>query len=270
MNSTLETAVATALEFSPQTATYSVLGVRVHALQIPGVVAQMLRWIDLRSPGRYIAVTGMHGVSIARRDPAFREILRSAGLVVADGMPLVWLGRRAGFHMPRRVYGPELMLAFCEASAPLSLRHFFYGGAPGVPEQLAETLATHFPGLQIASSFSPPYRPLTPPEEEKIVAHINNSHPDVLWVGLSTPKQEQWMHAFCDRLNVPVLVGVGAAFDIHTRRVSQAPFWMRENGLEWLFRFSQEPRRLWRRTFINGSQFAFYVLLERLRLKRFE
>ncbi len=248
---------------------FRVLGVRVDALQIPGVVAQMEHWIEERGGGRYIAVTGMHGVVEAQHDSTFKNVLNAADLVVPDGMPLVWLGRLQGQSLPRRVYGPELMLAFCQASAPRGYRHFFFGGAPGVPEQLAEVLQERFPELQVVGTYSPPFRSLTPQEDEEIIQVIRNAAPDIVWVGLSTPKQEQWMYEHRERLSVPVLIGVGAAFDFHTGRVKQAPLWMREHGLEWLFRLIQEPRRLWRRYIIHGAKFCYWVALELLGLKKF-
>ena len=250
--------------------TFSVLGVHVNAVQIPAAIAQMERWIEARDATTYVAVTGMHGVSVSRREPAFRAVLNGAGMVVPDGMPLVWIGRLRGFSLRRRVYGPELMLEFCRATAARGLRHYFYGGAPGVADTLAARMAERFPGLIVAGTCSPPFRPLTPEEDAAIVAHINESNADIVWVGLSTPKQERWMHQHRTQLHVPVLVGVGAAFDMHAGRLKQAPPWMRENGLEWLYRLVQEPRRLWHRYIVLGSQFVFAASLELTGLKRFD
>ncbi len=248
---------------------FQVLGVRVDAVRIPDVIAQMEQWIAERSGTRYITVTGMHGVTEAQHDPQSKRILNAADLVVPDGMPLVWLGRLRGHRLKRRVYGPELMLAFCEKTARKGYRHFFYGGAPGVAQQLASTLARRFPGLLVAGTYSPPFRPLSDQEEQEFAERIHFLAPDVLWVGLSTPKQERWMYEHRDRLKVPVMVGVGAAFDINSGRLRQAPRWMREHGLEWLFRLLQEPRRLWRRYVIYGSRFVWWVSLELLGLKKF-
>ena len=249
---------------------FRVLGVIVDAVQIPAAIDRMCQWIEERRGSRYVAVTGMHGVSESRRDPTFRSILNSAGMVVPDGMPLVWIGRLRGFGLRRRVYGPELMLEFCRATSDRGLRHFFYGGAPGVADALAQRMTERFPGLVVAGTWCPPFRPLTPEEDADVVARINESNADVVWVGLSTPKQERWMHQHRDVLHVPVMVGVGAAFDMHTGRVKQAPVWMREHGLEWFFRLVQEPRRLWHRYIVLGSQFAFNASLELAGLKRFD
>ena len=250
--------------------TFRVLGVSVNAVQIPDAITWMRQRIEQRQDTSYVAVTGMHGVSESRRDSAFRGVLNSAGLVVPDGMPLVWIGRLRGFGLRRRVYGPELMLEFCRATADLGLRHFFYGGAPGVADALAQRMVERFPGLVVAGTWCPPFRPLSPEEDADVVARINESNADVVWVGLSTPKQERWMHQHRGVLHVPVLVGVGAAFDMHTGRVKQAPVWMREHGLEWFYRLVQEPRRLWHRYIVLGSQFAFNASLELAGLKRFD
>jgi N-acetylglucosaminyldiphosphoundecaprenol N-acetyl-beta-D-mannosaminyltransferase len=248
---------------------FRVLGVRVDAMQIPDVIAQMEEWIACRDAGRYIAVTGMHSVMEAQHDMQFSGVLNAADLVVPDGFPLVWLGRRQGFaDLRRRVYGPELMSEFCRTTAGKGYRHFFYGGAPGVAEELATRFAAQFPGLVIAGTLCPPFRALSLEEDDEVAARVNNSTADVVWVGLGAPKQESWMFEHHKRLNAPVLVGVGAAFDFHTGRVAQAPRWMRENGLEWLFRLVREPRRLWRRYLLQGSEFVGLLLLEFVGLKK--
>jgi N-acetylglucosaminyldiphosphoundecaprenol N-acetyl-beta-D-mannosaminyltransferase len=175
-----------------------------------------------------------------------------------------------GLGDARRYCGPELMPSVCERTASRGVRHFFFGGAPDVPVKLAETLQNRFPGLNIVGTYSPPFRAMTHDEDEEVIEVINAAAPDVLWVGLNTPKQEKWMHAHRDRLRVSVLVGVGAAFDINSGMKRQAPIWMREHGLEWLFRLIQEPRRLWRRYILYGSKFIFYVALELIGLRKTE
>jgi N-acetylglucosaminyldiphosphoundecaprenol N-acetyl-beta-D-mannosaminyltransferase len=247
-----------------------ILGVQIRAVQIADVIARMEEWIHDRGGCHSIAATSMHGIVEAQRDPAFKEALNSTDLVVPDGMPLVWLGRRAGFDLPRRVYGPDLMLAFCEQTAGRGYRHFFYGGEPGVPERLAESLKQRFPAMEVCGTFSPPFRPLDPEEDREIGEMICRATPDVLWVALGTPKQERWMRDHKGKLNVPVLVSVGAAFDIHSGRRSQAPAWMREHGLECLFRLLQEPRRLWRRYLVGGVRFGVYLALDCLKLRCFD
>lgn len=240
---------------------YRVLGVRVDGVQIPDAIRILESWIRERGPARYVAVTGMHGVSEAREKQKFREVLDAADLVVADGMPLVWLGRFQGhMQMKRRVYGPELMETFCRETGS-KYRHFFYGGAPGVADHLAQVEHERH-GIQIAGTYCPPFRPLTEEEESEVQGLVAATKPDVLWVGLSTPKQEQWMFAHRHTLHVPVMLGVGAAFDLNTGRLTQAPKWMRENGLEWLFRLGAEPKRLWQRYIVNGSKFVWAVGIE--------
>jgi N-acetylglucosaminyldiphosphoundecaprenol N-acetyl-beta-D-mannosaminyltransferase len=248
---------------------YRVLDVRVDAVQIPDAVQILESWIQERSqeheqgPARYVAVTGMHGVSVSREDAEFGNILGHASLVVADGMPLVWLGRLQGFkQMRRRVYGPELMETFCRDTGS-KYRHFFYGGAPGVADALAQAERDRH-GIQIAGTYCPPFRPLTEKEEAEVQSLVEESRADVLWVGLSTPKQEKWMYEHRNTLRVAVMLGVGAAFDLNTGRLKQAPAWMRENGLEWLFRLCAEPRRLWQRYVVNGSKFLWAVCVEHL------
>jgi N-acetylglucosaminyldiphosphoundecaprenol N-acetyl-beta-D-mannosaminyltransferase len=249
---------------------FQVLGVSVDAVRIDDVCAILEQWIRQRRRCHFVAVTGMHGVMEAQQDPSFRAVLNSADLVVPDGMPLVWLGRLRGLELRRRVYGPELMLAVCQQTTARGWRHFLLGGEPGVPDRLAAALKRMFPGLQIVGTYSPPFRPLTEGEDKELIAAINRTSPDVVWVGLSTPKQERWMFQHRDRLNAAVLLGVGAAFDIHSGSKRQAPKWMREGGFEWLFRLFQEPRRLWRRYLIYGPRFVFFAALELFGLWKFQ
>jgi N-acetylglucosaminyldiphosphoundecaprenol N-acetyl-beta-D-mannosaminyltransferase len=169
-----------------------------------------------------------------------------------------------GFRHVERVYGPDLMLAVCEHSAKRGYRHFFYGGAPGVTEKLAVQLRSRFPGLQVAGTYSPPFRPLTPEEDREVVERINSSQPDIVWVGIGAPKQERWMAEHVGRLCAPVLIGVGAAFDFHGGLKKQAPRWMQKSGLEWSFRLMSEPRRLWRRYLVNNPFFLWLIFLQAL------
>jgi N-acetylglucosaminyldiphosphoundecaprenol N-acetyl-beta-D-mannosaminyltransferase len=205
----------------------------------------------------------------SQRDEALQRIHNAAGLVTPDGMPLVWLSHLKGFPHVERVYGPDLMLSLCEHSIERKYRHFFYGGAQGVPEQLAANLKKTFPGLSVAGAFSPPFRPLTPKEDAQIVQMITRVNPDIVWIGLSTPKQERWMAAHVGKLAGPVLIGVGAAFDFHTGRKKQAPRWMQRSGLEWFFRLMSEPRRLWKRYLINNPAFVVLILSQALRIRKY-
>ena len=233
-------------------------------MQIPYVISRIERWIRSDSRGHYVAVTSMHGVAESQDDREYRRALESADLVVPDGMPLVWLGRWHRHPLKRRVYGPELMESFCRETGS-TYRHFFYGGGPGTAERLAESLQRRY-GTLVAGTFCPPFRPLTGEEQRNVTALIAAASPDVLWVGLSTPKQEKWMSQNRETLSVPVMLGVGAAFDFNCGRTRQAPSWMREHGLEWLFRLSTEPKRLWRRYLVTIPKAAGLVLLELLGL----
>ncbi len=240
---------------------FEVLGVRVHAVQMSAALAQLCSWLDdPRAIGRYVAVTGMHGVAESRQNEHFRLVLKTADLVVPDGMPLVWLGRIRGFPLRRRVCGADLMDCFCRVSGP-AYRHFFYGGAPGVAESLARALHEKH-GIVIAGTYTPPFRALTNAEEQELASIVEAASPDVFWVGLSTPKQENWIYEHRHQLNVPVMVGVGAAFDMNSGRTRRAPGWMRNYGLEWLHRLLSEPRRLWKRYLFTIPKAMWFVGLE--------
>jgi len=239
----------------------NVLGVGVSAITIADALAQIDAWIAT-GVHRYVCVTGVHGVMESQRDAALRDIHNRAGLVTPDGMPLVWLSWLRGHRSVERVYGPDLMLACCRASVSKGYRHYLYGGAEGVPERLAARLRERFAGLQIVGTCSPPFHELSEAEEQTMIDRITLAKPDIVWVGLSTPKQERWMARFVGRLPVPVLIGVGAAFDMHAGLKKQAPRWMQRIGLEWLFRLATEPRRLWRRYLINNPWFVWCLLLQ--------
>ena len=236
-----------------------VLGVNVSAIDMSDALAAFEQWIADRSR-TYVCVTGVHGVMESQRDSELTEIHNASGLTTPDGMPMVWCGRFAGARNMTRVYGPDLMLEVCRRGASEGWKMFFYGAAPGVPEILADRLAARHPGLGVVGTFSPPYRDLTAEEQREIAVQINDAAPDVVWVGLSTPKQERWMSQFRPLLDAPVLVGVGAAFDIHAGNLPQAPRWMQSSGLEWAYRLGREPRRLWRRYLSNNPRFVWSIL----------
>jgi N-acetylglucosaminyldiphosphoundecaprenol N-acetyl-beta-D-mannosaminyltransferase len=213
--------------------------------------ARTLDWIDatVAAAGRgYVAVAAVHTVMACQEDHALRAAVLRASLVVPDGQPLVWAMNLLGHKLSHRVYGPDLMAHACERGAQTGQRMFLYGGRnQGALVQLALNLRRRYPGLQIVGGFSPPFRELSEEEQLAIAAEINRSRPDVVWVGIGVPKQEKWMATMRHRLDAPVLVGVGAAFDFHAGLVPQAPDWMQNVGLEWAYRLAQEPRRLWRR-----------------------
>jgi N-acetylglucosaminyldiphosphoundecaprenol N-acetyl-beta-D-mannosaminyltransferase len=250
-----------------QLPSFQVLGVRVHAVQMSDAVKQLRSWIDgPQGITRYVSVMAMHVIAESRQNDHFRLILNTADLVVPDGMPFVWLGRLHGFPLRRRVCGAELMASFCRATGT-TYRHFLFGGTPGVAERLAQALYEKY-GIVIAGTYTPPFRVLTDAEEEELATLVDEASPDVFWVGLSSPKQEKWMYEHRHKLRVPVMLGVGAAFDMNSGNLPRAPEWMRENGLEWLFRLGSEPRRLWRRYLITIPKAMWFVCMELLQLPK--
>jgi N-acetylglucosaminyldiphosphoundecaprenol N-acetyl-beta-D-mannosaminyltransferase len=246
----------------------NVLGVGVSAINVALALENVEDWITRRNC-HYICVTGVHGVMECQRDARLRQIHNEAGLVTPDGMPLVWLSRLQGFKHVDRVYGPDLMQAVCQQSLEKRWRHYFYGGGPGLAEKLIERLKLRFQGIDIAGSYAPPFRPMTPEEDKAAIDRINTSGADIVWIGLSTPKQEYWMADHLGKISAPVMLGVGAAFDFLSGSKLQAPRWIQRSGFEWLFRLVNEPKRLWRRYLRNYPQFVVLVLLQFLRLKRY-
>lgn len=247
----------------------NILGVNISAITLDDAAATVDTWIKTRTQ-HYICITGAHGVIESQSDPDLRRIHNESGMTTPDGMPLVWMSHRLGFPRTRRVYGPDLMRRL--AASPAGYRHFFYGGGDGVAELLKEKLQRQHPKLNVVGTLTPPFRALTAAEDEAIVAQINAARPDIIWVGLSTPKQERWMSSHVGRVDAPVMVGVGAAFDFLAGLKKQAPLWMQRNGLEWLFRLSTEPARLWRRYTTIVPKFIFLaagqLLTEQLRRPR--
>jgi N-acetylglucosaminyldiphosphoundecaprenol N-acetyl-beta-D-mannosaminyltransferase len=246
----------------------NVLGVGISVLNLPSALTAIAEAVKDRRKG-YICVTGVHGVMEAQTDPAFKAILNQAMLCTPDGIPMVWAGKLNGFSEMDRVYGPDLLLMVCEWSEKSGCRHFFYGGADGVSKLLAEKLKARFPGLMVAGTFTPPFRPLTAAEESTFLEQVRDLQPDIIWVGLSTPKQERFMAEYLSRLDTTLMVGVGAAFDFHSGRVKQAPRWMQRNGLEWLYRLFREPRRLAKRYLRNNPLFLWKFSCQLLRLNRY-
>lgn len=247
-------------------ARYNVLGVGISALTLPLARDLVLAARGQRNRG-YICLATAHGLTEAHRDPDLRAIYNHSFLTTPDGMPLVWLAPRD--RNVERVYGPDLMLAICDAGRTVHLRHYLYGGTPGVAELLRERLIARFPGLEIVGTFTPPFRPLDATEFATLRADITRTRPDIIWVGLSSPKQEKFMAAHARDLDAALLIGVGAAFDFHSGRVRQAPRWIQRSGFEWLFRLCTEPRRLGPRYLTTTPLFALRVLAQKLGLKSY-
>jgi N-acetylglucosaminyldiphosphoundecaprenol N-acetyl-beta-D-mannosaminyltransferase len=221
-----------------------ILGAEIAITDYEQAMDAMDDLIARREPGIVCAVA-VHAVTVGYEDPEMREAMARATLVVPDGMPVVWAANVLGEGLRDRVYGPELMLRYNDRCAEKGHRVWLYGGRDqGSLAQLALNMRRRHPGIAIVGGYSPPFGPMTPEEEDEVVERINADRPDVLWVGTGVPRQEKWMARIRDRLEVPVMCGVGAAFDFHAGRVSQAPRWMQERGLEWIYRIAQEPRRL--------------------------
>jgi N-acetylglucosaminyldiphosphoundecaprenol N-acetyl-beta-D-mannosaminyltransferase len=246
----------------------NVLGVGISAINLDSAVAAVAQALEHKTKG-YVCVTGVHGVSEAQKDPAFRGILNHSFLTTPDGMPTVWMGRWQGFQQMRRVYGPDLMLRVCERSPQSGYTHFLYGGAPGVAEALKRQLEQRFPGLKILGTYTPPFRPLTGDEERDLTRRVSELKPDIFWVGLSTPKQEKFMAQYWQSLDATLFFGVGAAFDFHAGKMRQAPKWMQRNGLEWLFRLACDPGRLWKRYLKNNPLFLFRAFCQLAHLRTY-
>lgn len=244
-----------------------ILGVAVNAITMQDALDQLAAWVEARS-AHYVCVVPAHTIMECVNQPALLPVYNQSGMTTPDGMPVVWLTRRAAHRPVERVYGPDLMEAVCKLSAERGYRQYFYGGAPGVAETLAARLQAKYPGLIVAGIDSPPFRSLTTAEEDAAVERIRAAGADILWVGLGAPRQDVWMKEHLDRLNVPVLVGVGAAFDFLAGKKRQAPRWIQRSGFEWLYRLLQEPGRLWKRYLKNYPRFVFLIGLELLGLRR--
>ena len=249
-----------------------ILGLPIAATHYDEAMDVMDGMIARRERG-YVCATAVHAIMVGQDDPEMRTALQGSTMTVPDGMPLVWAANLLGEDLADRVYGPELMLRYCERSRDKGHRIFLYGGRDqGSLAQLALNLRLRFPGIKIVGGYSPPFRPLTADEESAVADQINTARPDVVWVGIGVPKQEKWMAHMRDRVEAPVMAAVGAAFDFHAGRVSMAPSWMQERGLEWTYRIAQEPRRLLPRYLIHNPRFvakiAAQLVRERFRSRR--
>jgi N-acetylglucosaminyldiphosphoundecaprenol N-acetyl-beta-D-mannosaminyltransferase len=247
--------------------TVEVLGIPVTAQRYDEAIESLLVAAKDRRPFRVHFAT-VHSIVGATASEALQTVYESADMVAADGMPLVWLSRRRGAAFAERVCGPDVMLSLCDRGRGLGLRHYFVGGRPGVPEALAERLVGRFPGLVVAGTASPPFRSLATGEDRALVDAINAAAPDVVWIGLGSPKQEFWAADHAGRLTAPLILPIGAAFDFHSGRLRRAPRWMQRIGLEWLFRLAAEPRRLFRRYITTNILFGYLVAREKLSRRR--
>lgn len=239
----------------------NVLGIQVEALDLERALQRVAE--TLRTGGKgYVCAIGVHGVMEAQRDPGLAETFARAAITVPDGMPMAWVGRMQGLGQMQRVAGPDLMREVFRRTEFSHYRHFLYGGNPGVADQLAAILRQSFPWTRIVGTHTPPYRDLTSVEEQKLIATIDTCKPDIIWVGISAPRQERFMRHYLPRLNTRLMFGVGAAFDFHTGRIQDSPAWIKRAGLQWLHRLLQEPRRLLWRYLRNNPAFLWQIALQ--------
>jgi N-acetylglucosaminyldiphosphoundecaprenol N-acetyl-beta-D-mannosaminyltransferase len=246
----------------------NILGVGVSAINMQQALDTIDQWIETRDP-HYVCVTPAHAVMDCYRSSELRQIYNHSGLTTPDGMAIVWLLKWQGFRSVERVYGPDLLQAVCRQSLSNGYRHYFYGGAPGVAERLSEKLVKKYNGVRIVGLDCPPFRELTPEEDEAAVQRMCAANPDIVWIGIGSPRQERWMVDHLKRVGAPVMIGVGAAFDFISGNKPQAPRWMQKNGLEWFFRLASEPGRLWRRYILSYPRFTMLVLLQLMGLKQY-
>ena len=238
--------------------TVDILGVKIAATNLSLACHTLGYWIkeDKRT---YVCIAPVSTVMDCQRNEEYRGIVNNAGMTTPDGMPLVWLGKLKGSRIIERTYGPDLLLAFCKFGLEKGVRHFFYGGSEQTCRSLMVNLQNRFPGVRIVGHYVPPMRAGRQIEQGMVLEQINKAQPDVLWIGLGSPKQDYWMFDHRQKLNVPVMVGVGAAFDFLAGTKPQAPSWMQRSGMEWFFRLCCEPRRLWKRYLIGNTQFIYYL-----------
>lgn len=237
---------------APRT-TLPVLGVPIDVLAPGEAVQRILAWAQQRQ-SRVVYLCNVHSVVTARQRPSFMSVLAGADMATPDGAPVAWMLRKLGARRQQRVSGPDLMIDFCDAASAAGEPIFLFGSTEQTLMQLRARLQQRYPKLSIAGTLSPPFRPLSPEEDEDIVRRLNSSGASSIWVSLGCPKQEEWMAAHRGRVNA-VMVGVGAAFDFHAGSVARAPAWMRNNGLEWLHRLASDPQRLWRRYLVTNTLF---------------
>jgi len=241
--------------------TQLILSIPISLVDLNSAVDTILLWA-LNRVAKYVCIRDVHGLMISLRDPAMMDIHRAAGMITPDGMPLVWVSKWRSKLPVKRVCGADLVDALCNNGQSSGLRHYFYGGKPGIAESMIRNLKAKYPDLVVAGFHTPPFRSLSEVEDAAVVDAINKSGAQVVWVGLSTPKQEYWMRDHVGRINGATLIGVGAAFDFHSGAVKRAPKWMQKSGFEWLHRLLSEPRRLWRRYLVIAPAFVVKIVRE--------
>ncbi len=242
--------------------TVDILSVGVHAQRFDDAVERLFAWSQ-DSEKRYVCTCPVYTLMMAKEMPDARQAIEGADMVTADGMPLVWVQQYKGVREAERCSGPNLMRALCDKTAGTDVRHYLWGGQPGVPDKLAHNLRDYYGDVNIVGKYAPPFEPIGTPPNPDYIDMINAAAPDMVWVGLGSPKQDIWMHRYREYLDAPLLIGVGAAFDFISGRKAQAPRWMQENGLEWSFRLFQEPRRLAVRYLKYNTLFVWQLMTGR-------
>ncbi|MCB9748166.1 MAG: WecB/TagA/CpsF family glycosyltransferase [Candidatus Omnitrophica bacterium] len=238
---------------------FEVLGVKVNVTNLELACQTIQNWI-IQNQKVYVCCAPVSTILDGYKDRQYREVINNSGMTTPDGIPLVWLGRLHKKDVIKRTYGPDLMLRLCETGQNKSLKHYFFGGSEESSTKLKQRLIEQFSDLKIAGSFVPSLRRINEIEAEAVIEQINRAQPDVLWVGLGSPKQDYWMANHRDKLDAPVIIGVGAAFDFLSGCKKQAPRWMQRSGLEWLFRLCSEPRRLWKRYLLGNALFLTLLI----------
>jgi N-acetylglucosaminyldiphosphoundecaprenol N-acetyl-beta-D-mannosaminyltransferase len=241
----------------------SILGVQTDAQRFDQAIDQLQDWAT-DSKGRYVCTCPVYTLMMCRENPLVMRAVNGADMVTADGMPVVWVQRRRGHKEAERVYGPDVMEALLARTADTNIKHYFWGGLPGVADTLVQRMKAQHPTLKVAGTYSPPVSAVGDTPDSAVVERLNDSGADVIWVGLGSPKQDIWMMRYRPALRAPLLIGVGAAFDMLAGVKSQAPRWMQRSGLEWVFRLAQEPRRLGRRYLVYNPLFVWHVLREQI------
>jgi N-acetylglucosaminyldiphosphoundecaprenol N-acetyl-beta-D-mannosaminyltransferase len=239
----------------------NVLGLAIDAVDMEGALVRVEEDLRLRRKG-YVCLAGVHGVMECKRDPALAKIFANAALAAPDGMPTVWVGRHQGHAHMERVAGPDLMLEVIRRPEFRGYTHFLCGGKEGVAEELREQLIARFPEVHIVGTYTPPFGPMSFAQEEEFISTINRAHPDIVWVGISTPKQERFMDRYLPLLDTTLMFAVGAAFDFHTGRIADCAEWIKRSGLQWFHRLLQDPKHLWKRYLRNNPTFLFYIFLQ--------
>ncbi|HEY0758849.1 MAG TPA: WecB/TagA/CpsF family glycosyltransferase [Acidisarcina sp.] len=267
-------------KLSPST---NVLGVDVNAIDMEAALTLIASFLagpdqhgsnqssshDDRPNKGYICVAGVHGLVTAQHSPQLAEAYANSAMTIPDGMPLVWVGRLQGHPSMRRVTGPDIMLEMFRSERFAGLTHFFYGGEQGVAGLLRDRLLARFPSARIVGTYTPPFRDLSSEEEAELIETVRALKPDILWVGISCPRQELFMARYQERLDARLMFGVGAAFDFHTGRIRDSAPWVKAAGLQWLHRLMQDPRRLWRRYLTTNPAFLWKIMLQLTGLRQY-